>query len=92
MLKKLLSHVKEYKTAAILTPTFMLLEVIMEMLIPLLMASIIDDGVNAGNMTHIFKVGGLMVVAAGLGLFGGIMGGKYGAISLYAKVPLRLAL
>ena len=81
MLKKLLSHVKEYKTAAILTPTFMLLEVIMEMVIPLLMASIIDDGVNAGNMTHIFKVGGLMVVAAGLGLFGGIMGGKYGAIS-----------
>ena len=81
MLKKLLSQVKEYKTAAILTPTFMLLEVIMEMVIPLLMASIIDDGVNAGNMTHIFKVGGLMVVAAGLGLFGGIMGGKYGAIS-----------
>ena len=53
MVKKLMAHVKEYKTNAILTPLFMLLEVAMEMVIPLMMASIIDDGVNAGNMNHI---------------------------------------
>ena len=81
MIKKLLSYVKEYKLAAILTPTAMLLEVAMEMIIPLLMASIIDDGVNAGNMNHIFKVGGVMIAAAALGLFGGIMGGRFGAVS-----------
>ena len=81
MIKKLLSYVKEYKLAAILTPTAMLLEVAMEMIIPLLMASIIDDGVNAGNMNHIFKVGVVMIAAAALGLFGGIMGGRFGAVS-----------
>ncbi len=57
----------------------MLLEVAMEMTVPLLMASIIDDGVNAGDMNHIYKVGFLMVLAAGVGLFAGMMGGKYGA-------------
>ncbi len=79
ILKTLLSQVKEYKKDAILTPLFMLLEVAMELLIPLLMASIIDDGVNAGNMSHIVKVGGGMVLVALVGLFAGLMGGKYGA-------------
>lgn len=51
----------------------------MEMIIPLLMASIIDDGVNAGNMNHIYKVGAYMVVAAVIGLWAGMMGAKYGA-------------
>lgn len=51
----------------------------METVIPLLMASIIDDGVEAGNMQHIYQVGGFMVVAAAIGLFAGVMGGKYGA-------------
>ena len=62
-----------------MTPVFMILEVIMEMIIPLLMASIIDDGVNAGNMNHIYKVGAYMVVAAIIGLWAGMMGAKYGA-------------
>mgnify|MGYP000756853559 CR=1 FL=1 len=62
-----------------MTPVFMILEVIMEMIIPLLMASIIDDGVNAGNMNHIYKVGAYMVVAAVIGLWAGMMGAKYGA-------------
>ena len=57
----------------------MILEVLMEMTIPFLMASIIDDGVNAGNLGHIYKVGGIMVAAAAIGLLAGIAGGRYGA-------------
>lgn len=57
----------------------MVLEVLMEMMIPFLMASIIDDGVNAGDMGHIYKVGGVMVVAAAIGLLAGLAGGRYGA-------------
>lgn len=79
MLKTLGAQVKEFKTASILTPIFMILEVIMETVIPLLMSSIIDDGVEAGNMQHIYRVGALMVVAAAIGLFSGMMGGKFGA-------------
>lgn len=79
MLKVLGAQVKEYKKASIATPIFMILEVIMEMIIPLLMASIIDDGVNAGNMNHILVVGGYMIIVAIIGLFGGLMGAKYGA-------------
>ncbi|MCR5397203.1 MAG: ABC transporter ATP-binding protein/permease [Lachnospiraceae bacterium] len=81
MVKKLLAHVKEYKKDAILTPVFMLLEVAMEMIIPLMMASIIDDGVNAGNMGHIYKMGLYMIVAALIGLFAGVMGGRTGAFA-----------
>ncbi|MBQ8821957.1 MAG: ABC transporter ATP-binding protein [Lachnospiraceae bacterium] len=78
-LKRLLREVKEFKVAALITPLFMLLEVFCETLIPFLMASIIDDGVEAGNMNHIFLIGILMIVVAGVGLFGGIMGGVFGA-------------
>ncbi len=79
MLKTLGKQVKEFKKDSILTPLFMLLEVAMEMIIPLLMASIIDDGVNKGNLQHIFIIGAFMVAAAGIGLWSGVMGGKYGA-------------
>ncbi len=79
MLKTLLKQVKEYKAASIATPLFMLLEVLMETLIPFLMASIIDDGVNAGNMQHIFTVGVMMIGTAVIGLIGGLLGGRYGA-------------
>jgi len=79
MLKTLGAQIKEFKTDSILTPVFMIGEVIMETIIPLLMASIIDDGVNAGNMRHIYLIGILMVGAALIGLTFGIMGGKYGA-------------
>ena len=81
MVKKLMAHVKEYKTNAILTPLFMLLEVAMEMVIPLMMASIIDDGVNAGNMSHIYKMGIYMILIALVGLFAGVMGGRCGAFA-----------
>lgn len=79
MLKVLGAQIKEFKKDSFLTPVFMILEVIMEMIIPLLMASIIDDGVNAENMEHIYKVGFCMLIAALIGLWAGIMGAKYGA-------------
>lgn len=79
MLKTLLKHVKEFKTASIMTPVFMILEVIMEMIIPLMMASIVDNGVDKGDMGHIYLMGGLMFLAAGFSLFSGVMGGFCGA-------------
>ena len=79
MIKTLARQIKEYKRASLVTPIFMILEVAMEMVIPLLMASIIDDGVQAGDMKHIFVIGCYMVLAAIVGLFVGVMGGKYGA-------------
>ena len=79
MLKTLALQIKEYKKASIATPVFMILEVIMETIIPLMMASIIDDGVSVGNAGHIYKMGALMLAAACFSLFSGFMGGKYGA-------------
>jgi ATP-binding cassette subfamily B protein len=81
MVRKILAEVREYKWPSIITPFFMILEVAMEMIVPYLMASIIDDGVYAGNMNHILKVGLYMVIAAVIGFFGGLMGGKFGAIA-----------
>ena len=79
MIKRLLSHVGEYKKESILTPLSMILEVIMEMVVPLMMASLVDNGINKGDMGHIIEIGVFMVLAAVVGLFGGIMGGVYGA-------------
>ncbi len=79
MLRTLLKEVKEYKRASIATPICMIFEVAMEMVIPFLMASIIDDGVNAGDMAHIYKVGAVMIAAALMGLLAGMLGGRYGA-------------
>ena len=79
MIKTLAKQIKEYKSASLVTPIFMILEVAMEMVIPLLMAYIIDDGVQAGDMKHIFAIGCYMILAAIVGLFAGVMGGKYGA-------------
>lgn len=79
MIRTLLREVKEYKKASVATPLFMILEVLMEMMIPFLMASIIDDGVNAGDLRHIYEVGGIMVAAASIGLLAGMAGGRYGA-------------
>ena len=79
MLKTLGAQVKEYKKDSLLTPVFMILEVLFETIIPLMMASIIDDGVKKGDMRHIYLVGGCMVITALLGLLTGILGGKYGA-------------
>ena len=79
MITILLRRVKGYTAESIMTPVFMILEVIMETIIPLMMSSIVDDGVQAGNMRHIYVMGGWMVVAALFSLFFGYMGGKLGA-------------
>ncbi len=79
MLKTLGAHIKEFKKDSILTPAFMILEVLFETLIPLLMASIIDDGVEKGDLNHIYMIGALMVVMAVLGLGCGVAGGRFGA-------------
>lgn len=79
MLKTLGAQIKEFKKESFLTPVFMILEVLMETIIPLMMASIIDNGVEKGDIHHIYVMGGLMIVTACVSLFAGVMGGKYGA-------------
>ena len=81
MIKTLGAHLKEYKKASILTPVFMVLEVLFEILIPFLMASIVDNGVNKSDMKHIVLVGVCMILLALCGLISGLLGGKYGAIA-----------
>lgn len=77
--KRILKEVKEYKASSIATPIWMLIEVVSETTIPFLMASIIDKGVNAGDMNHILKIGALMILAVAIGFLGGVLGGVYGA-------------
>ncbi len=79
MVKTLLKHVKEFKTVSILTPTFTALEVLVEVLIPYVTAWIIDRGIQAGNMSNVYKYGGLMLVMAFLGLTFGVLAGRFGA-------------
>ena len=79
MLKTLGAQVKEYRNASIVTPIFMLLEVAMETIIPLLMASIVNKGINAGDTKHIYIMGAWMIVAALFSLLCGSLGAKYGA-------------
>lgn len=79
MIKTLAAHIKGYIKESVLTPVFMVLEVIMETLIPLLMASMIDDGVSKGDFNHVLFVGLLMGLCALVALFAGYMGGVYGA-------------
>lgn len=77
MIHTLLKQIKEYKKAAILTPVFTALEVIMEVLIPFVTAAIIDKGIEAGNMQQVYLYGGLMVIMAFLSLIFGILAGRY---------------
>ncbi|MCR4739031.1 MAG: ABC transporter ATP-binding protein/permease [Lachnospiraceae bacterium] len=75
MLKTLGAHIKEYKGAALITPVFMVLEAFFEMITPLLMAELVDKGVEAGNMSYIYRIGFLMLVCAVLGLLSGMAAG-----------------
>ncbi len=79
MVKTILAQVKEFKKASVLTPVFVVLEVVMEVLIPLLMAAIIDKGVEAGDMRAVYTTGGAMAVMAMLSLCFGVLAGKYAA-------------
>lgn len=79
MIRKLAEQVKEYKGASIATPLFMLLEVAMEMMIPLEMGNILDKGIQGNSLQAIFFYGGIMILLALVGLLAGFAGGKYGA-------------
>ena len=79
MLKKLLAYVGEYKKVSLLSPLFISVEVMLEILIPFLMASIIDDGLNKGNMKHIYFIGLLTLLIAMLSLSTGFAAGRCAA-------------
>ena len=87
MNRKLLQSVREYKKESILTPILVIFEVLIEVLIPLLMARIIDVGIANGDMGYILSIGVVLVIMAMVSLFFGAMAGKMGAIasSGYAK-------
>ena len=75
MIKKILKSVREYKKYAILTPIFVSFEVILEVLIPLLMSKIIDDGLDGGNMSIVYIIGIILVICSFLSLLFGILSG-----------------
>ena len=79
MFKILYKEIDGFKLVSVLTPLCMIGEVVMEMIVPRLMASIIDDGVTAGNMEHIYRVGGWMILAAVIGLVFGVLGAVFGS-------------
>ncbi len=83
MIKKLLKSVREFKTVSLMTPVFMVGEVIMEVIIPLLMAMLVDNGINGnngeGDMTYILIMGGALAVCCIVSLFAGFAGAKTGA-------------
>ena len=87
MNRNLLRSVREYKRETFLTPVFVALEVFMEVLIPLLMANIIDVGIAGGNLSYTVKMGLLLVALALIALFFGVKSGQLGAIASagYAK-------
>jgi len=79
MIKQLAGCIREYKRAVILAPLFSITEVIMEVVIPFLMAQIVDYGINAGNMSYIMKIGLVLIFTALLSLLSGFLGGRYAA-------------
>ena len=79
MIKKLAQSVREYKKDSLLSPLFVSGEVLLEVIIPLLMARLIDQGLNASNMNVTLMVGGIMVVAAMISLAFGALAGRYAA-------------
>ena len=81
MIKKLASQIKEYKKTAAVTPVLVLLEVVMEILIPLIMAELIDNGIDGGSMPQIIKYGIMLIVAAVLALIFGIAAGRTAAVA-----------
>ena len=79
MIKKLSKYIKEYKKDSILTPIFVIFEVVMEVVIPYLMAKIIDVGIQNSDLNYIFKIGVILVFSAILSLTFGMLSGRYAA-------------
>lgn len=81
MNRTLLKSIREYKKQSVLAPLFVILEVFMEVLIPLQMAKIIDVGIAKGDLGYIVKMGVILVVMAMLALWFGVLAGKFAAIA-----------
>lgn len=79
MIKRLMKCIREYKAAAVVTPLFAAGEVFLEVIIPTLMASLIDDGINRGSMPDILRIGAYLLITCALSLLFGILSGVYGA-------------
>ena len=77
MIKKLMKSIREYKKATILVPVFVAGEVILEVIIPLLMANLIDDGVYHGEMNEVYKIALELVFCSAISLVCGILAGIY---------------
>ena len=81
MIKKLAKSIRQYKKASILSPIFMVLEVLMEVLIPFLMADLVDIGIDGGNMGYVVKMSTVLFTAALLSLGFGVLSGNFSAIA-----------
>ncbi len=79
MIKKLAKCIRQYKTTTLLAPTYVSIEVVLEVIIPLLMASLIDKGIDAGNMNEIIKYGIILVILSFFSLLFGILAGRAAA-------------
>ncbi len=79
MMKHLFKSIRQYKKASLLAPLFVTLEVIMEVLIPTIMASLIDNGINKGDMSAIERIGFILIIACILSLIFGFLSGKFAA-------------
>lgn len=79
MIKTLLKQIGEYKKDTIITPIFTVLEVVAELLVPFVIASLIDKGIEAGNLRNVYLYGALMIVLAFFGLVFGILAGRFAA-------------
>ena len=83
MIKQLSKCIREYKKASVLTPFFVSLEVVMEVVIPYYMGKLLDNGINAGDMNYIIKIGSMLAVFCVMSMIFGVLSGKYAA---YASV------
>ena len=93
MFKTILKQVKQYKAAALLTPLWTALEVIMGVLIPYVTASIIDKGIGAGSLPDVYRYGAMMIGIACLSLLFGVLAGRFAAYSSTGLAAnLRLAM
>ena len=79
MKRKLTGSIRQYKKSTILTPIFVAIEVVMDVLIPLLMAELIDKGIDLGEMSMVWKMGIALLISAGISLIFGALSGKYAA-------------
>ena len=79
MIKRLMKSIREYKTPSLLAPFFVALEVVLEVIIPLLMANLIDDGIYQGEMNLVYKIGIELIICAILSLIFGMLSGMFAA-------------